>query len=172
MKKITVLSAMALAFLLAACSENSVDPVQTGALTKSDIIQITSETVPAAEAPFFIDAQQEGRDEYEVFVTLKNGALVKYTYSIQGQLKEVEGLKGPFDYELNIEKDLISYANARMIALDAVKGNSESGQEYVTTWKLDKASESSRPQYRFEVQYDRMYEVRIDAATGKVIRIK
>ncbi len=172
MKKITVLSALALAFLLAACSENSVDPVQTGVLSKSEIMQIASETVPASEAPVSIEVEQEGRDEYEVFITLKNGALIKYTYTSAGQLKEVEGLRGPFDYELYIEKDFVSYSSARKTSFDAVGGNSEPGTEYVITWKLDKASDFSRPKYKFDIQSDRMYEVLLDAASGKVIRIK
>lgn len=171
MKKIIVLSAASLAFILSACSENSVGPVENGSLAKDQAIT-NSESLPTVEVPPTAEAETEDKDGLEFIYTLPNGAQVKYIYSKSGQLAEVIGLTGPYDYSLVIVKEFISYQDARKKALEALKGSGGEVENSVTMWKLENRSDVSRPYFEFDIQAERMYEVRLDAVTGSIIKVK
>ncbi len=97
------------------------------------------------------------------FVTI-NGAVVKFEYKSDGTLKEIQGLTGPFNYELDPENGAVVYSEARSNALAAKDGN-------IVYWKLKR--EGDGWEYRFLItNYNQEYEIRIDGTTGKVTRVK
>jgi uncharacterized membrane protein YkoI len=59
--------------------------------------------------------------------------------------------------------NLIDYSNAKAVALAARNG-------VITEWKLEKDESDNRWEYRFFISPE--WEIRIDATTGVVLRIK
>jgi len=79
MKKVLFLIAVVLSLVITACSENSVNPIQDPSADRSAIIQKTSAMFQDKSIP--PDAiSAEFRDEWEVIVTMENGATVKFSY--------------------------------------------------------------------------------------------
>lgn len=79
---------------------------------------------------------------WEVRVMTPSGAIIKFEYfETTGQIREIQGLTSPFDYDLNPGNGLILYQDARVIALTAKSGN-------ITSWKLEKDESDNRWEYR------------------------
>jgi len=104
---------------------------------------------------------------WEVKVLTPSGALIKFEYfEMTGNIREIHGLSGPFDYSLNPGNDLLLYQNVRVIALNAKSGN-------ITSWKLEKDESDNRWEYRFFITADDgNWELRIRAVDGQVLRIR
>ena len=104
---------------------------------------------------------------WEVKVLTPSGALIKFEYfEMTGNIREIHGLSGPFDYSLNPGNDLLLYQNVRVIALNAKSGN-------ITSWKLEKDESDNRWEYRFFITADDgNWEIRISAVDGQVLRIR
>ncbi|RPI65018.1 MAG: hypothetical protein EHM47_19160 [Ignavibacteriales bacterium] len=160
MKNLFVLSGIALSLLLSACSENSTGPSDQDSVYKSSV---QSKSYASAEAEVYNDDTAEAELlEREVTITMPNGALVKFHYYL-GEIREVEGLTGPYDYELKIAKGYIDYGDARKIALEAVKGD-------INYWKFEKDKSTRMAEFRFIILNRTKNEVRINAATGELIK--
>lgn len=106
-------------------------------------------------------------DLWEVKVTTSTGALIKFEYfENTGLIREIHGMSGPFDYDLDPGNGLLLYQDIRVIALNTKSGN-------ITSWKLEKDESDNRWEYRFFITAnDGNWELRIDASNGQVLRIK
>ncbi len=106
-------------------------------------------------------------DLWEVKILTSSGALIKFEYFHNtSQIREIHGLSGPFDYDLDPGNDLMLYQDIRVVALNAKFGN-------ITSWKLEKDESDNRWEYRFFLTVnDGNWEIRIHAETGQVLRIK
>lgn len=104
---------------------------------------------------------------WEVKVMTASGALIKFEYfESNGQLREIHGLTGPFDYNLDPGNGLMLYQDVRTIALNAKAGS-------ITSWKLEKDESDNRWEYRFFITAtDGKWELRIHAETGQILRIR
>lgn len=104
---------------------------------------------------------------WEVKVITASGALIKFEYfESNGQIREIHGLTGPFDYNLDPGNGLMLYQDVRAIALNAKAGN-------ITSWKLEKDESDNRWEYRFFITAsDGKWELRINAETGQILRIR
>ena len=104
---------------------------------------------------------------WEVKVVTSSGALIKFEYfESTGNIREIHGLTGPFDYTLDPENGLMLYQDVRVIALTAKPGS-------ITSWKLEKDESDNRWEYRFFISaIDGNWELRINAATGQLLRVK
>ena len=104
---------------------------------------------------------------WEVKVLTPSGALIKFEYfEMTGNIREIQGLTGPFDYNLDPGNSLMLYQDIRVIAL-----NSKSGD--ITSWKLEKDESDNRWEYRFFITAnDGNWELRISAVDGQVLRIR
>lgn len=82
------------------------------------------------------------------------------------QIREIHGLTGPFEYDLNPGNNLLLYQDIRIIALNAKSGS-------ITSWKLEKDESDNRWEYRFFITAnDGNWELRISAVDGQVLRIR
>jgi len=100
-----------------------------------------------------------------------------HDYFIRGELKikyrvddgtmvEMKGTSPSFEYEVQPGMNLIDYSAAKSIALNTRNGE-------IQLWKLEKDESDSRWEYRFFIlSSGQELEIRIDAATGVVLRIK
>lgn len=106
-------------------------------------------------------------DLWEVKVRTAGGALIKFEYfEMTGSIREIHGLSGPFNYDLDPGNNLVLYQDIRVIALDAKSGD-------ITSWKLGKDESDNRWEYRFFITAnDGNWELRINAENGQVTRIK
>jgi hypothetical protein len=104
---------------------------------------------------------------WEVKVLTSSGALIKFEYfEMTGNIREIHGLTGPFDYNLDPGNGLMLYQDIRVIALNAKSGD-------ITSWKLEKDESDNRWEYRFFITADDAnWELRISAVDGQVLRIR
>ena len=104
---------------------------------------------------------------WEVKVVTPFGAMIKFEYfENTGQIREIHGLIGPFDYDLDPGNELLLYQDVRAIALNAKSGN-------ITSWKLEKDESNIRWEYRFFITAtDSNWELRMSAVDGQVLRMK
>lgn len=167
MKKIIVLSFMALAFIVSSCSENIVDPQATGKMAKSGTNYTNSQIDSESEG---VPDPQEGNNGWSETITLENGAIVVFVYNRSGQLTEVTGKTGPFDYELKVGLEYIKYSHARAVAESAVKGD-------IVEWYFSVGSMSSQESevpgsyFRFGLVDEKYSDVYINASTGRIIKV-
>ncbi len=79
---------------------------------------------------------------------------------------EMKGTSPSFEYEVQPGMNLIDYSNAKAVALNARNG-------VISEWKLEKDESDNRWEYRFFIRNaGQDWEIRIDATTGVVLRIK
>lgn len=107
----------------------------------------------------------EGDVYYEIDITTSEAAVIEFEYfQATGELKEIEGDNGPFNYEVTPGMGLKTFSQAKAAALAAQSGD-------VISWSLEKNSSSGNWEYKFTIidsnQED--FTVRINASTGAVI---
>jgi uncharacterized membrane protein YkoI len=167
MKKLVILSALFLALILSACSENSVAPVGNTSVDEQFVLQKTKSMVLGSSYKVNLMDKDYPKVQWEVIVEMPNGALVKYHYFSDGNIREIEGLTGPFEYELKVGDGYVAYSYARKSALKGVDGK-------IYNWKFGQdESEGRTLQFRFFIEKDgKKFEVRLNGVTGDIIRIK
>lgn len=148
-----------------ACSDNSTDPANS---LQSEELLIQKSTSMSGGIPVDSRRFDDGSSKFEVKVDMPgDGGIVKFEYYFpNGALREIQGLSPSFDYEITPAMGLINYSVAKSISLNAKNGT-------ITFWKLQKDESDSNWQYRFDVLSGGIeWEVRINASTGNVIRVK
>ena len=102
-------------------------------------------------------------DDYEVYIETANGGVVAFEFDDDGDLEEVEGEKGPFDYNFQID-GLISFNEAKNAALNEADGQ-------IKNWDLDLVDD--KPYFEFEIMFNGVeYEIEIDAVSGEVLDVE
>jgi uncharacterized membrane protein YkoI len=147
--------------LLSACSESSTTAPSTSG--QDDVIAKTT-AMTKGSGSVVSAVKNDDTQHWEVRIDMPgDGGIVKFEYQLNSnELREVKGLSSSFEYEIEPGNGLINYSSAKSIALGAVNGS-------IIKWKLEKDVSDNNWQYRFEIGGS---EVRINAATGTVIRIK
>ncbi|HCY74881.1 MAG TPA: hypothetical protein DHV28_03090 [Ignavibacteriales bacterium] len=147
--------------LLAACSESSTTAPTSGG--QDDVIAKTT-AMTNGSGSVISTVKNDDTQHWEVRVDMPgDGGIVKFEYQLNSnELREVKGLSSSFEYEIEPGNGLINYSNAKSTAISAVNGS-------ISEWKLEKDVSDSNWQYRFQIGSS---EVRINAVTGNIIRIK
>ena len=147
--------------LLTACSENSTTAPTSGG--QDDVVTKTT-AMTKGSGSVVSTIKNDDTQHWEVRVDMPgDGGIVKFEYRLNSnELREVKGLSSSFEYEIEPGNGLINYSTAKGIALGAVNGN-------IIEWKLEKDESDNNWQYRFEIGSS---EVRINASTGNIIRVK
>jgi uncharacterized membrane protein YkoI len=147
--------------LLSACSESSTTAPSTSG--QDDVIAKTT-AMTKGSGSVVSAVKNDDTQHWEVRIDMPgDGGIVKFEYQLNSnELREVKGLSSSFEYEIEPGNGLINYSSAKSIALGAANGS-------IIEWKLEKDVSDNNWQYRFEIGGS---EVRINAATGTVIRIK
>lgn len=147
--------------LLTACQENSTTAPSIGG--QDDVITKTA-TMTNGSGLVVSTIKNDDTQHWEIKVDMPgNGGIVKFEYQLNSnELREVKGLSSSFEYEIEPGNGMINYSVAKGIALDAVSGS-------INEWKLEKDVSDNNWQYRFYISNS---EVRINAVTGNIIRIK
>lgn len=147
--------------LLTACQENSATAPTVGG--QDDVIAKTT-AMTNGNGQVVSTIKNDDTQHWEVRVDMPgDGGIVKFEYKLNSnELREVKGLTSSFDYEIEPGNGMINYSAAKEIALGAVNGN-------INEWKLEKDESDNIWQYRFFISNS---EVRINAETGTIIRIK
>ncbi|MEM1135875.1 MAG: PepSY domain-containing protein [Bacteroidota bacterium] len=106
----------------------------------------------------------EGRQLVEIVVRNEEGARVEF-YFVQntGEIYEIEGLSGPFNYDLQADTSWISLIQA--ITLGCTAANSSDCN--ITEWEL--YNNTAQPYY--EIYFENRVEVDVNAITGDIISI-
>ena len=147
--------------LLAACSESSTTAPTSGG--QDDVIAKTT-AMTNGSGSVISTVKNDDTQHWEVRVDMPgDGGIVKFEYQLNSnELREVKGLSSSFEYEIEPGNGLINYSNAKSTAISAVNGS-------ISEWKLEKDVSDNNWQYRFQIGSS---EVRINAVTGNIIRIK
>ena len=147
--------------LLAACSESSTTAPTSGG--QDDVIAKTT-AMTNGSGSVISTVKNDDTQHWEVRVDMPgDGGIVKFEYQLNSNdLREVKGLSSSFEYEIEPGNGLINYSNAKSTAISAVNGS-------ISEWKLEKDVSDNNWQYRFQIGSS---EVRINAVTGNIIRIK
>ncbi|MGK7397581.1 MAG: PepSY domain-containing protein [Candidatus Cyclobacteriaceae bacterium M3_2C_046] len=104
-------------------------------------------------------------DAYEIYVQTESGAVVEFYFDESGQMEEIEGENGPFDYDFGAITGLISFAKAKQIALQLTDHAGE-----IEEWSLDLRDDP--PYYEFELEGDgKEWEIELNAQNGDVLDI-
>lgn len=145
-----------------ACSED-VNNSNNLSITKIQAIQKAKQTnlgtVTRTES-----TTHNGINVWEVYMITESGGQLKIKYRVDdGTMVEMKGTSPSFEYEVRPGMNLIDYSNAKAVAQAARNG-------VITEWKLEKDESDNRWEYRFFISPE--WEIRIDATTGVVLRIK
>lgn len=113
--------------------------------------------------------REEGVNSWEIKIANENGAEVKFYWSTNGQiLIKMEGLSGPFDYDIMPDNGLINFSTASKFAKGAVKNES------IIKWKLKQEEEFIGNwvyTFEFDVKTAGSTNVFIDASNGDILEI-
>jgi uncharacterized membrane protein YkoI len=147
--------------LLAACSESSTTAPTSGG--QDDVIAKTT-AMTNGSGSVISTVKNDDTQHWEVRVDMPgDGGIVKFEYQLNSnELREVKGSSSSFEYEIEPGNGLINYSNAKSTAISAVNGS-------ISEWKLEKDVSDNNWQYIFQIGSS---EVRINAVTGNIIRIK
>jgi uncharacterized membrane protein YkoI len=145
-----------------ACSED-LNNSDSSPITETQAIQKAKETNPGTVTRTELTTHN-GVKVWEVYMITLSGGEIKIKYRIDdGTMVEMKGTSPSFEYEVQPGMNLIDYSNAKAIALNTRNGT-------IIEWKLEKDESDNRWEYRFFISTE--WEIRIDATTGVVLRIK
>jgi len=145
-----------------ACSED-VNNSNNLSITEIQAIQKAKQTNPGTVTSTE-STTHNGINVWEVYMITESGGQFKIKYRVDdGTMVEMKGTSLSFEYEVRPGMNLIDYSNAKAVALAARNG-------VITEWKLEKDESDNRWEYRFFISPE--WEIRIDATTGVVLRIK
>lgn len=153
------------AFLFSACQEQATAPASS---EQDLLIQKTQIMTDSRVQILSVQRISDNGDHWEVKIDMPgDGGIVKFEYFIgTSDLKQIKGLTPSFDYSIEPGLGFVNYSTAKSAALGAVSGE-------IVEWKLEKDVSDNQWQYRFEILFSGDdYEVRLDALTGTVIRVK
>lgn len=164
-RSILMLSIILNVILNAACSEevnnsNSIPITDDQAVQKAR--QMSTGTVTKTEL-----TTHNGIKVWEVYMTTSSGGELKVKYRVDnGTMVEIKGTSPSFEYEVEPGMNLINYSAAKTVALNAKDGD-------IQEWKLEKDESDNRWEYRFFIlSAGQRWEIRIDASSGVLLRIK
>lgn len=112
--------------------------------------------------------EEDGIKLWELKIRDDEGAIVKFYWDIRTEfLVKIEGVDGPFNYEIVPRNNLINYSTAKTVATGAIKNSS------LLRWKLKKESAFiNNWVYSFEFEDDnKTIKVYLDAENGNVLEI-
>jgi uncharacterized membrane protein YkoI len=152
--------------LTIACSDDVNSPNNNSPITETQAVQKARQTNPGTVTKTELTTHN-GVKVYEVYMITTSGGELKIKYRVDdGTMVEMKGTSPSFDYEVDPGMNLIKYSYANSIALNAKSGD-------IQLWKLEKDESDNRWEYRFFVlSGGQELEIRIDATTGVVLRIK
>lgn len=112
--------------------------------------------------------EKDGVKAWEIKIQNSNGSIVKFYWSMTNEsLLKMEGLVGPFDYDIQPGNDIINLSTALTIALGAVKNDS------IIKWELEQEDDFiDKWIYTFEFDVaGSLVSVYIDAENGDILEI-
>jgi uncharacterized membrane protein YkoI len=158
-----VLSMILLISLNNACSEDVNSTNNSSTITDTQAIQKAKQTNSGTVTKTELTTHN-GVKVWEVYMITSSGGELKIKYRIDnGTMVEMKGTSPSFEYEVKPGINLIEYSVAKSVALNAKNGE-------IQEWKLEKDESDNRWEYRFFISPE--WEIRIDATTGVVLRIK
>jgi len=145
-----------------ACSED-VNNSNNSSITETQAIQKAKQTNPGTVTKTELTTHN-GVKVWEVYMITSVGSELKIKYRVDdGTMVEMKGTSPSFEYEVQPGMNLIDYSNVKAVAMTARNGD-------IIEWKLEKDESDNRWEYRFFISPE--WEIRIDATTGVVLRIK
>jgi uncharacterized membrane protein YkoI len=148
-----------------ACTED-VNNFNSSSITETQAIQKAKETNPGTVTRTE-STTHNGINVWEVYMITESGGQLKIKYSVDdGTMVEMKGTSPSFEYEVQPGMNLIDYSAAKNVALNTKTG-------IIQEWKLKRDESNNRWEYRFFIlSGGQEWEIRIDAVTGVVLRIK
>ena len=164
-KSFFVLSIIFCVMFNAACSED-VNNSNDSSITENQVVQKAKQTNSGTVTKTELTTHN-GVKVWEVYMTTSIGGELKIKYRLDdGTMVEMKGTSPSFEYEVKPGMNLIDYSLAKSVALNAKPGD-------ILEWKLEKDESNDRWEYRFFISSaGRVWEIRIDAMSGVVLRIK
>lgn len=158
-----VLSMILLITLNTACSENLNSSNSGSQISDTQAVQKAQQTNPGTVTKTELTTHN-GVKVWEVYMITSSGGELKIKYRVDdGTMVEMKGTSPSFEYEVRPGMNLIDYSAAKSIALNTRNGEMQ-------LWKLEKDESDNRWEYRFFISPE--WEIRINATTGVVLRIK
>ena len=146
-----------------ACSEDLNSSNSGSQISDTQAIQKAQQTNPGTVTKTELTTHN-GVKVWEVYMTTSSGGELKIKYRVDdGTMVEMKGTSPSFEYEVRPGMNLIDYSAAKSIALNTQNGEMQ-------LWKLEKDESDNRWEYRFFISPE--WEIRINATTGVVLRIK
>ncbi len=111
---------------------------------------------------------EEGLESWEIKIQNSKGSIVNFCWTVINlSLLKIEGLTGPFDYEIQPERNLINFSTAKTVAMGALKN------EAIEKWELEQEEDFiDKWIYTFEFHDDGgSRKVYIDAKSGDILQI-
>jgi hypothetical protein len=142
-----------------ACSEDDSAPILSPEAAATKAATITSGSVQSIDK----DTLSTGEFTLEVKMITTSGSVVELEfYEASGALREITGEEAPFDYDVNPGMGLLTFADARAIALTELPGE-------IIKWQLEQNSLGVWI-YEIEIMINgNADKVKINASTGEII---
>lgn len=152
--------------LTIACSDDVNSSNNNSPISETQAVQKAQQTNPGTVTKTELTTHN-GVKVWEVYMITTSGGELKIKYRVaDGTMVEMKGTSPSFDYEVEPGMNLIKYSSAKSIALNAKSGE-------IQLWKLEKDESDNRWEYRFFIRSaGQDWEIRINAVTGVVLRIK
>ena len=145
-----------------ACSED-VNNSNNSSITETQAIQKAKQTNPGTVTKTE-STIHNGINVWEVYMITEAGGQLKIKYRVDdGTMVEMKGTSPSFEYEVQPGMSLNNYSKAKAVALNTRNG-------VISEWKLEKDESDNRWEYKFFISPE--WEIRIDATSGVVLRIK
>jgi len=146
-----------------ACSEDLNSSNSGSQISDTQAVQKAQQTNPGTVTKTELTTHN-GVKVWEVYMITSSGGELKIKYRVDdGTMVEMKGTSPSFEYEVRPGMNLIDYSAAKSIALNTRNGEMQ-------LWKLEKDESDNRWEYRFFISPE--WEIRINATTGVVLRIK
>ena len=165
-KSLFVLAVLLYMSLNIACSEDVSSSNNNSPITETQAVQKAKQVNSGAVTKTELTTHN-GIKVWEVYMTTPSGGQLKIKYQVDdGTMVDMKGTSPSFEYEVQPGMNLIDYSTAKSVALNAKNGE-------ILEWKLGKDESDNNWQYRFFIRNSGQdWEIRIDATTGVVLRIK
>ena len=162
--KVTAIRVLfALILLISSCSEETaVDPVIPSGLIDSSLLYFDGEVISS------VNSQVNEIDAWEVKIQNSNASLVSIYWRIEPMiLLQIEGTRGPFDYDISPGNILINLSTARTIAMV------QAHETNMIHWILRQNTYNSNDNwvYVFEFEKEASISVKafVDASNGNIL---
>ena len=153
-----VLGVLIITAFFMACNDDDSPSIMDSQEASARALQIVDGQVTSTE----LDSSGVS-NEWEVTVVTDGGGEVELEFDqVTGELVEIEGDEGPFDYEVTPGQGLISFSQAKDVAFNEAEGE-------LISWELEQDGDGNWIYEFIMINDGQDFAIEVDAVTGTIL---